>query len=273
MASLQIGVLRSLVEQPEPEMRIVPELGLCCCQVCSWDPEIWTEDVGHRLIASAREHQVKITTFWAGYPGPQVWNFMEGPVTIGLVPPEYRKMRVEVLKKAGEFAAKFHLPSITTHVGFLPENPNDCEYLGTVEALKQVAGHCSDLGIEFWFETGQETPVTLLRTIELVGTGNLGINFDPANLILYGKANPVDALDVFGTYVRGVHAKDGLYPTNGNELGKETPLGEGKVDFPVLIPKLKSLGYIGTLTIEREISGPQQIADITRAIELLKPLS
>ena len=64
------------------------------------------------------------------------------------------------------------------------------------------------------------------------------MNLDTANLILYGKANPVDALDVFGRYVRGVHAKDGLYPTNGSELGREVPIGEGKVDFPILISKL-----------------------------------
>jgi L-ribulose-5-phosphate 3-epimerase len=82
----------------------------------------------------------------------------------------------------------------------------------------------------------------------------------------------VDALDVFGRYVRGVHAKDGCYPTNGSELGRETPLGEGQVNFPVLIPKLKACGFGGALTIEREISGPQQIADIQKAIQLLTPL-
>ena len=126
--------------------------------------------------------------------------------------------------------------------------------------------------MQFWFETGQETPITLLRTIEDVGTGNMGINLDPANLLMYGKANPVDALDVFGKYVTGVHAKDGEYPTNGRDLGVEMPLGEGRVNFQVLIPKLKALGYTGALTIEREISGPQQNEDIRRAMELLDPL-
>ncbi|KYH38344.1 MAG: hypothetical protein AYL31_011640 [Candidatus Bathyarchaeota archaeon B26-1] len=89
---------------------------------------------------------------------------------------------------------------------------------------------------------------------------------------MYGKANPVDALDIIGTYVRGVHAKDGEYPTNGRELGKEKPIGEGRVDFPALISKLKALGYRGALTIEREISGPQQIEDIKRAKAYLEAL-
>jgi L-ribulose-5-phosphate 3-epimerase len=141
-----------------------------------------------------------------------------------------------------------------------------------VEALKTVAQTCLGLGVQFWFETGQETPITLLRTIEDIGTENLGINLDPANLLMYGKANPVDALDVFGQWVRGVHAKDGEYPTDGRDLGHEKPMGEGRVNFPALVPKLKACGYRGHLTIEREISGPKQIEDIQRAVAILEPL-
>jgi L-ribulose-5-phosphate 3-epimerase len=122
--------------------------------------------------------------------------------------------------------------------------------------------YCDGNGQAFWFETGQETPITLLRAIQDVGMDNLGINLDPANLLAYGKGNPVDALDILGPYVKGVHAKDGEYPTDPRELGAEKPLGEGRVDFPTLIAKLKALGYTGALTIEREITGPQQIADI-----------
>ncbi len=272
MPTLSIGVLVPLTDEPEAELRKVTELGLHGCQVASWKPALWTTTIGEKLIAAARHHGVTITTFWAGYPGPAVWNFLEGPSTIGLVPPEYRAMRVATLKQAADFAAQLRLPSITTHVGFLPINPQDPVFRDTVVAIREVALHCRQRGIEFWFETGQETPVTLLRAIEQVNTGNLGINLDPANLILYGMANPVDALDVFGRYVRGVHAKDGRYPTNGSELGRETPLGEGQVNFPVLIPKLKACGFSGALTIEREISGPQQIADIQKAIQLLTPL-
>ena len=105
-----------------------------------------------------------------------------------------------------------------------------------------------------------------------VGLDNLGINLDPANLILYGKANPVDALGVIGKYVRDVHGKDGLYPTNGRELGCETPLGEGKVDFPRFVARLKELGYDGAITIEREISGEEQKKDIVRAKAILETL-
>ncbi len=272
MATLDIGVMTGLSEKPEEEIGKVAGLGLTSCQVCTWNPDYFEEPIGRATVEAAEKAGVNISTLWAGWPGPKVWNFTEGPTTIGLVPAEHRARRVEALCKAARMAAAVGIGSITTHVGFIPEDPNDPVFADVVEALKVVAGTCAEGGIDFLFETGQETPVTLLRTIQAVGTGNLYINLDPANLILYGKANPVDALDVFGTYVRNTHAKDGLYPTDGTHLGKEVPIGEGKVDFPALIGKLKALGYAGPLSIEREISGPQQIADIQAAVEYLRPL-
>jgi len=189
-----------------------------------------------------------------------------------LVPPAYRFERIEALKTGADFALKIGVKDVVTHVGFIPENPVDPEYLGVVNAVRYVAEHCKRNGQYFLFETGQETPVTLKRIIQDVGLDNLGINLDPANLLLYGRANPVDALDVFGEYVRGVHAKDGQYPTDGRNLGEEKPLGQGRVNFPLLIERLKQLSYKGAITIEREISGEQQIKDIQDAKEMLEKL-
>ena len=114
--------------------------------------------------------------------------------------------------------------------------------------------------------------MTLLRTIEDLGMPNLGINFDTANVILYGKGNPLDALDVFGKYVKCLHAKDGLYPTNGRQLGKEVPVGQGKSQYEKLIPKLYEMGFKGDLIIEREITGEQQTKDIVKTIVYLNKL-
>lgn len=272
MAKLKLGTMMSLVHGPEEEFRKINELGLPTCQVSCWDPAYYTDEMVDRLLQASEKFSVQPSTLWAGTPGYKVWNLVDGPRTIGLVPEWGRAMRLQALKDGADFAKKIGVPSITTHVGFIPEDPNDPRYDGTIDALKEIAMYCGERGLQFWFETGQETPVTLLRAIEDIGTDNLGINLDPANLLLYGKANPVDAVDVFGRYVRGVHAKDGEYPTDGRHLGKEKALGEGRVDFPRLIPKLKALGFQGALTIEREISGPQQIEDIKRAIALLEPL-
>ncbi|MDF1513154.1 MAG: sugar phosphate isomerase/epimerase [Anaerolineae bacterium] len=269
---MKLGVMAPLEHGPEKELNLVRDFGLPTCQSVCWSPDLFTPEMANRLLRAAKNNSIEITTLWVGTPGPHIWDFIKGPVSIGLVPREYRKMRVEVLKKGAEFASWVNLPSITTHVGFIPENMTNPLYGEVIDALREVVEFCGELGLQFWFETGQETPVVLLRVIEELGYSNLGINLDPANLLMYGKANPVDALDVFGNYVTGVHAKDGEYPTNGTHLGVEKPLGEGRVNFPVIIQKLKSLNYTGALTIEREISGPQQMADIRHAIQLLAAL-
>jgi len=272
MAKLKLGVMAPLENGPEEELKRVRDFGLPTCQVVCWQRDLFTADMADRLVAAAEANDVEITTLWVGTPGPHLWDFVKGPVSIGLVPPEYRAERVATLKEGADFAQRAGISSITTHVGFIPENMTDPLYPGVLDALREVVEYCGERSLGFWFETGQETPVVLLRVIQDLGYDNFGINLDPANLLMYGKANPVDALDVFGQYVRGVHAKDGEYPTNGRQLGVEKPLGEGRVNFPVLIPKLKALGYTGALTIEREISGPKQIEDIKHAVEVLSKL-
>jgi sugar phosphate isomerase/epimerase len=269
---IRLGVIAPLAHGPEQELKKARDLSLPTVQVVNWQPDLFSDEMAERVVAASAEYDVEVTTIWTGYPGPAVWNFYDGPVTIGLVPEQYRTERVAALKRGADFAVKVGVPSITTHVGFIPENPSNPLYPGVVDALREVVDYCRARDLAFCFETGQETPVVLLRVIEELGKDNLGINLDPANLLMYGKANPVDALDVFGQYVLGVHAKDGEYPTNGRNLGVEKPLGEGRVGFPKLIAKLKELGYTGALTIEREISGPKQIEDIRHAIELLSAL-
>ena len=235
------------------------------CQLLSWNPADWTPENAKTIHALTKRHGITISAFWCGWEGPSVWNFYEGPQTLGLVPPVYRDMRIKNLCDGADFAKLLGVQNVVTHMGFIPENPNDPAFLPFCDAVRAVAEHCKNNGQYLLFETGQETPVTMLRCFEQVGTDNLGVNLDTANLILYGKANPVDALDVFGSYVMNLHAKDGLYPTNGHDLGAETPIGQGKVDFPALFRKLHDLGYDGFVTIEREISGEQQTKDILAA--------
>jgi len=268
----KLGLIVSLRSDPRGEIEKVKKLGFQTCQVSCWDMSLYTREVAEKLKQAVEENEVEITTLWTGFSGKAVWNFTEGPLTIGLVPPDKREKRLKELKKASEFAGWIGVESLTTHVGFIPENPNDQVYVTLIDVLKEVAGFLEDRGQSFWFETGQETPVTLLRTIEDVGADNLGVNYDPANLLMYGKANPIDALDILGEYIRDIHAKDGEYPKSGRQLGKEKPLGEGRVNFPVFISKLKELNYSGSLTIEREIRGPQQIIDIKRGKKYLEEL-
>ena len=270
---MKIGVVVGLDEANlDEKFKKVRDMGLEWCQLHTWHPETLTDELAAYVNEKKAEYGVNISTFWCGWSGPKVWNFNEGPITLGIVPTEYRFIRLNELMHGSDFAKKIGVDKMATHLGFMPENPTDPNYRPILAAIKEIAKHCKENGQSFLFETGQETPVTLLRVIQDSGMDNIGINLDPANLILYGKANPVDALSVFGKYVRDVHAKDGNYPTDGNLLGKQQPLGEGRVNVPALIKGLKELGYDGTLTIEREISGEQQTVDILNAKALLESL-
>lgn len=170
--------------------------------------------------------------------------------------------RVDALKTTSDFAKLLNIKQVQTHCGFIPEDPADPLYEETVLTIRDLAAHCAANGQCFLMETGQETPTTMLRALKDVNHTNLGVGLDTANLILYGKANPVDAVDILGPHVKSIHAKDGRWPTNPSELGEEVLIGKGLVDFKQVFTKLKAAGYTGVVTIERETSGPQQIADV-----------
>jgi L-ribulose-5-phosphate 3-epimerase len=266
---LRLGLIISVGEDPDASMAKVHDLGLPTCQafVDNFKPGL-----AERLRQALDKHGIEATSLVVGGPGKEVWDFYQGPLTIGLVPRETRAARIAHIKKASDFARQCGIPAVQTHCGFIPENPNDGVYREAVTAMREVAAHCKDNGQNFRYETGQETPITLVRAILDVGMDNQGVNFDLANLILYGKANPVDAIELIGPYVQGIHAKDGLWPTNPRELGEEVPIGKGKVDFPVIIARLKELNYRGAVTIEREISGAQQVEDVRAAKAYLEKL-
>jgi sugar phosphate isomerase/epimerase len=186
-------------------------------------------------------------------PGPYKWNFTEGPSTIGLVPREYRQVRAERLMQGIDFCKAAGIPAVHAHFGFIPEDPADVLYKEFIATMKPIGAYAREKGIDIYFETGQETPVTLLRAITDIATGNLYVNYDTANLVMYGKANPLDGLKVIGKYVKALHAKDGLYPVDPKELGKEVPIPAGEVDFPRILAFLNSLGFTGHVTIEYEL--------------------
>ena len=269
---VRIGVRVDLSEDIAARVAQVRAFGLDSFQLHNWHMELYTDGNAARVRAACAAEGVTISSLWAGWSGRRVWDLYEGPLTLGFLPEETRARRIADMKLAGDFAEKIGVKLIATHAGFIPEQPHEAGYRPMIEALREIAAYFGQRGQTLLFETGQETPVTLLRAFEDIGLANLGVNLDPANLLMYGKANPVDALDLIGRYVRDVHAKDGEYPVDGKHLGKEKKLGDGRVNFPALVAKLRSVGYDGTLTIEREITGSKQTRDIESAIALLRGL-
>ena len=266
---LRLGLIIDIDKDPDSAMAKVRGLGLTTAQVYVNEFE---SGLTEKLNRALDKNNIEPTALVVGGPGKEVWDFYQGPLTIGLVPLQTRAERIAHIKHASDFAKQCGISAVQTHCGFIPENPNDPTYNEVVSAIREVTTYCKGNGQNFRYETGQETPTTLVRTILDVGTDNQGVNFDLANLILYGKANPVDAIEILSPYVQGIHAKDGLWPTNPKDLGQEVPIGKGKVDFPRIIARLKELNYRGAVTIEREISGARQVEDVLAAKKYLEGL-
>lgn len=267
----RLGVIARIAGKSTPDQAIakVHGFGLPTCQV---SVGMAPASLADPLKDALAKYGVEATAVMTQGTGRMVWDFYDGPRTIGIVPAETRAARLDALKRASDFGKACGIRAVHTHCGFIPEDPNDPLYSQTVAAIREVAAHCKANSQTFLMETGQESPITLLRAIEDTGLDNVGVNLDTANLILYGKGEPVGALDVIGKYVRGLHAKDGLYPTDPKKLGEEVPIGRGRVNFPEVVGKLHELSYAGPITIERETSGTQQEADIRASIVFLEHL-
>jgi sugar phosphate isomerase/epimerase len=262
---MALGLIIQPATGAEAAIARVKELGLSNCFL-SLDGYIghFTPQLAQQLNGLLEKYEIVATAAEVVGPGRLVWDFLDGPSTIGVIPRQTRAARIDALKQTSDFAKMLRIPRVQTHCGFIPENPRDPLYEEAVEAIGQVAQHCASNGQDFLMETGQETPTTLVRAFQDVNQPNLGIGFDTANLILYGKANPVDAADIIGPHVKSVHAKDGLFPTDPMKLGEEVLIGTGCVDFLQVFKRLHKFGYTGAITIEREISGPQQIEDVKK---------
>jgi L-ribulose-5-phosphate 3-epimerase len=260
---MAVGLLVSPYGAPEATIKRVHDLGFSNCFL-SLDGYIgkFTSDAATQIKDLLAKYDVVATTVEVVGPAPLEWNFLKGPSTIGLVPPTTRAARIDALRQVSDFAKLLGVSQVQTHCGFIPEDPADALYPGTVEAIRTIAQHCQGNGQYFLMETGQETPTTMSRMIRDVNLPNLAVGLDTANLILYGKANPVDAVDILGPHIRSIHAKDGRWPTDPSLLGEEVLIGKGLVDFRAVFTKLHRIGYTGAVTIERETSGPQQIEDV-----------
>ena len=174
---LRLGLIIGIGNDPDAAMAKVHELGLPTCQVYVTE---FTPGLVGGLGKALGKHGIEATSIVVGGPGKEVWDFYEGPLTIGLVPRDTRAARIAHIKKASDFAKECGVAAVQTHCGFIPENPNEVLYKETVSAMREVAEYCKRNGQNFRYETGQETPITLVRAIQDVGLDNQGVNFDLA---------------------------------------------------------------------------------------------
>ena len=213
MAKLELGLIVGVTRDPNESFKEVADVGVPTCQlVASADAVLAGEHPDPKEIRAAADAAgIRITSVFLQWNG-QMFNNVDGPGSMGLVPPDLRAGRVASGKAFSDWVREMGVDSITCHIGFIPDDELDPLYAGFIEAMRDLAVHCANNDQIFCFETGQELASTLKRTIRDVDTGNLFVNLDPANLILYGKSDPLDAVEIFGEYVRGMHAKDGVWP-------------------------------------------------------------
>jgi sugar phosphate isomerase/epimerase len=269
---LALGLMTGMSGEPLAALQAVKELGIPTVQL-SYPAHLDTPEGIEKIKSAVEETGVEITTVFCSFGGESYKDIPTVRATVGLVPESTRVVRVAKIEEISVFAQKLGVHRVAAHIGFIPEDENDPRYPALLETVQKI---CDDLKARdqvFALETGQETAKTLRRFIDDLKRDNIRVNFDPANMILYGNDNPIEALDLLVDWIDGVHCKDGNWPTEEqkaqDKLGHETPLGEGAVNIPEWIKKLLSLGFTGPLTIEREISGEEQKRDILKGKELI----
>ena len=225
--------------------------------------------------AALAEQDFTLVTVFAAYNGESYADIPTVERTVGFIPGASREEREQRTYQVSDFAAALEVNSIACHVGFVPHDTAHPDYIAVRALVRRIADHAAQHGQTFALETGQEPAQVLLNFLKDCDRPNLGINFDPANMILYGTGDPIEALGVLGPHLLSVHCKDGDWPDKNSpgSLGKEKPLGQGAVGMERFIAKLKEVGFKGPLNIEREAENQEQrIADMKMAVALLSKL-
>lgn len=253
----------------------IRSLGVQCGQLgVPGDLEL-TGEVAATWKASLEQAQFPVVTVFAAYNGEQYADIPTVQRTVGFVPHDTRKEREQRTYQVIDFAAAIGVGSFACHIGFVPEDTTHPDYIEVRQMVRRVADYAAKNKQTFALETGQEPAHVLQGFLKDVGRPNVGINFDPANMILYGTGDPIEALTVLGPQVISVHVKDGDWPKPdpAGALGLERPLGQGAVGIPRFVAKLKEIGFRGPLNIEREADNQaERIADMRQAVAYLKSL-
>jgi sugar phosphate isomerase/epimerase len=253
----------------------IKSLGVACGQLgIRGDTPITPALLAGWKSALARE-RFRLATVVCAYTGENYADIPTVQRTVGFIPASTRAEREQRTCEVSDFAAALGVPGIGCHIGFVPDDRSDADYIAVRDMVRRICDHAASNGQTFALETGQEAADVLLRFLDDTGRGNLKINFDPANMILYGTGDPIAALEMLAPHVVSVHAKDGDWPPRGvaGSLGSERRLGEGSVGIERFVEMLKRIAYDGTVNVEREIEDQsQRMDDIRGAVELLRRL-
>lgn len=275
MEKWPIGVFTSVDAGLGVKLEVAHELQVPTIQLHAPARQTRTEENARRFLARLSELGIRLTAVFGGFEGESYADIPTVVRTVGLVPADTRTARTQEMKEISDFSKRLGCNVVALHLGFIPHNSGDPLYREILTTTRDLLDHCRRNGQDLHLETGQESADGLLQFIRDVDRDNLFVNFDPANMVLYGTGEPIEALRKIGSYVHSVHCKDGTWAARpGQEWGREVPLGEGDVGMEAYLRTLGEIGYTGPLTIEREIpqDPSRQKAEIGRAITLLDEL-
>ena len=230
-------------------------------------PEVWgqTPDL-------LRENQITVVSGMFGCVGEDYSTLESIRITGGIAPDQTWPENLRNIQATATLAKTMGLELITFHAGFLPHEETDPNFTKMLGRLGQVADIFAASGMTLGLETGHETAPVLVQLLTRLARKNVGVNFDPANMILYNKGKPLEALRVLGPWIRQVHIKDALRTPQPGTWGEEVPAGTGEVPWTEFFTTLNQLGFTGDLVVERE-AGTQRVEDIRRAKQLVETIS
>ncbi|MFO0803706.1 MAG: sugar phosphate isomerase/epimerase family protein [Gemmataceae bacterium] len=269
---LAIGVCSwSLQVKNVPELKgFMDRLGVSVVQIACGDPHHASWDEGDNLPAAAKAAGFQMSGTMLGFPGEDYTTPATIEKTGGFGDPATRPERLERLKWALARTQELGLADLMLHAGFIPE-VGDAARKPFLETLGTVSALAAEVGITVAFETGQESASLLRRTLDDLKCPNLKVNFDPANMLLYNKDEPLKVLDLLAPDIRSVHLKDANRPPRDGVWGEEVPLGRGQTDTAGFVKALKRVGFRGPLCIEREVGTQEErFRDIEHGVRFLR---
>ncbi len=271
-----IGVFTSIDAGLGVRLEVASELKIPTIQLHTPHREGRTPKAAEEFSRQLDQLGIRLTCVFGGFEGESYADIPTVEQTVGLVPLATRAARLQEMKEISDFARLLGCDAVGLHLGFVPHDRTAKLYADILQVTRQLCDHASNNGQSIHLETGQETAEGLLNFLNDVQRSNLFINFDPANMILYGTGEPIEALKQVGTFVRSVHCKDAKWSDHpGKTWGREVPLGDGDVGIENYLQALRDIGYRGPLTIEREIpqDPERQKAEILHAARLLGSLT
>src|SRR5260370_4887747 len=270
--TLAIGVCSwSLQAKSIPELkRLMDKLGVDVVQIACGGPHHAAWEEGDRLPEVARAAGFRMTGAMLGFPGEDYTTPQTIQKTGGFGNPATRAERLGRFRWALERTRAVGLSDLMLHAGFIPE-PKDADRKPFLDTPAKVSHLAKASGVTVAFETGQETADLLRLTLDELKCANLKVNFDPANMLLYDKGDPLRAVEILGKDIRSVHVKDANRPTTPGQWGEEVPLGRGQVNIKAFVKTLKKVGYRGALCIEREVGDQEgRLADVAHGGRCLR---